>query len=279
MSLDLAEPGTASRVRRLAEVTGFVAAWMALGLTFRLESNAYLLLGIPLTIVFQLVVRRAPIRALWVRAGPHFRLGALGLVIAAVLAVVPGYLLVTATREGAPRVVLGVLLAAMGGAVAAAYAFQSFRRSTGWALLMCLATAGLIAVVLMRFGVAGAAAPPRPPLAMLEIGIRSFLLYLPIVFVLEEVAFRGALDAHVHHPGEPRGILSAIAVSALWGIWHYPIAPPAAALQTIGQLLLLHVPVGVFLSLYWRRSGNLVVPGATHAFMDSVRNATLASSI
>lgn len=279
MSLDWAEPGAGSRARRLAEVTGFVAVWMALGLAFRLESNAYLLLGIPLTIVFQRLVRRAPIRALWLRAAPPFHLHGFGLVIAAVLAAYPAYLLVTAARQGAPRVVLGVLLAAIGGAVAAAYAFQSFRRSTGWALLMCLATAGLIALVLMRLGVAGPAAPLRPPLAMLEMGIRSFLLYLPIVFVLEEVAFRGALDAHVHHPGEPRGILSAIAVSALWGIWHYPITPAAAPLQTIGQLLLLHIPVGVCLSLFWRRSGNLIVPGATHAFMDSVRNATLASSI
>jgi membrane protease YdiL (CAAX protease family) len=32
------------------------------------------------------------------------------------------------------------------------------------------------------------------------------------------------------------------------------------------------VPMGVFLSIYWRRSGNLAVPGFAHAFGDAVRN-------
>jgi len=30
--------------------------------------------------------------------------------------------------------------------------------------------------------------------------------------------------------------------------------------------------VGVFLSLSWRRSGNLAVPAMVHAFIDAVRN-------
>jgi hypothetical protein len=33
------------------------------------------------------------------------------------------------------------------------------------------------------------------------------------------------------------------------------------------------VPVGIFLSIWWRRSHNLGVSGFTHAFIDSVRNA------
>ena len=45
-----------------------------------------------------------------------------------------------------------------------------------------------------------------------------------MTFVLEEVAFRGALDAHVHHEGEGRGWQSALFVSALWGLWHLPIS-------------------------------------------------------
>ena len=270
--------GVSSLFRRLAEVTAFVAVWMALGLAFRLDGNGYLLVGIPLTLAFQVLVRRAPIRALWLRDAPPFRLGAAGILIAAALLVVPGYLLVVTARQDAPRVVLAVLLAAMCGALAAAYAIRAFRSSTWWALALCLATAGVIAVVLMRLGAAG---PParHAPAAMLAIGVRSFLLYLPIVFVLEEVTFRGALDAHVHRAGESGGVLSALAVSVLWGLWHYPIAPAGSLAVTIGQLLLLHVPIGFFLSFYWRRSGNLAVPGATHAFMDSVRNATLSSTL
>jgi hypothetical protein len=46
------------------------------------------------------------------------------------------------------------------------------------------------------------------------------------------VAFRGAIDSHVRHPGERHGlgstvygIVSAIVVSVLWGLWHLPIIP------------------------------------------------------
>jgi membrane protease YdiL (CAAX protease family) len=58
-------------------------------------------------------------------------------------------------------------------------------------------------------------------------------------------------------------------VSVLWGLWHHPIVPQA----TILQLLVTQVAVGPFLSLFWRRSGNLMVPGFAHALTDSVRNA------
>jgi membrane protease YdiL (CAAX protease family) len=38
------------------------------------------------------------------------------------------------------------------------------------------------------------------------------------------------------------------------------------------QLLVVQGLVGPFLSLFWRRSGNLMVPGFAHAVSDSVRN-------
>jgi membrane protease YdiL (CAAX protease family) len=41
----------------------------------------------------------------------------------------------------------------------------------------------------------------------------------------------------------------------------------------VPQLLIPQVLIGVPLSIYWRRSGNLAVPAFTHAFIDSVRNA------
>ena len=62
---------TGSGQRYLA-VTLFVAAWMAGGWLFRLDPNVYLLLGVPLPVLFQWLVRRRPIRALWVReASPY----------------------------------------------------------------------------------------------------------------------------------------------------------------------------------------------------------------
>ena len=57
----------------------------------------------------------------------------------------------------------------------------------------------------------------------------------------------------MQHPGEGNGvsstiygITSAIFVSVLWGLWHHPIVP----LATILQLLVTHVAMGPFLSLF-----------------------------
>jgi len=80
-------------------------------------------------------------------------------------------------------------------------------------------------------------------------GLESFFEYLPMVFLLEEVWFRGVLDSHLYH-----------SVSALWGIWHYPIAGPQ---PSIISLLVVHIAIGTLLSRAWRRSGNLLVPGTS----------------
>ena len=120
--------------------------------------------------------------------------------------------------------------------------------------------------------------PPHrhSPATERPVGTDSLLLYIPALFMVEEVAFRGAIDSHVRRPGEGHGvsstiygIVSAILVSVLWGLCHHPIVPQA----TIVQLLVVQVATGPFLSLFWRRSGNLMVPGCAHALNDSVRNA------
>jgi len=64
----------AGRIRRAAEITAFVARWIVLGIGFHLSANAYLLLGIPLTVLFQWFVRRAALRSR-VRDAPSSRLG------------------------------------------------------------------------------------------------------------------------------------------------------------------------------------------------------------
>jgi membrane protease YdiL (CAAX protease family) len=94
--------------------------------------------------------------------------------------------------------------------------------------------------------------------------------------VLEEVFFRGMLDTYVHLPGEARGLGSAVFVSALWAIWHLPIVPASGAVVIPG-LLVVHVAIGVPLSLYWRRSGNLAVPATAHAFIDALRNVLVGT--
>ena len=177
-------------------------------------------------------------------------------------------------------------LAAIVGAGAAAYALGQFRRETWRYLGLCLATAGLLGVLIIigvwagdrtALPIAGRLGPDTLQ------GIESLLVLIPVMFVIEEVAFRGAIDSHVRPPGERPGIgsstvygiASAIVVSVLWGLWHLPITPRPpyeSVILWVFAVTHLEVVVGPFLSLFWRRSGNLMVPGFSHATMDSVRD-------
>jgi hypothetical protein len=78
-----------TRVRRFLEGTAAVAVWIALGLAFHISPNGYLILGVPITIIFHLYVRRTPLRAMWVRDAPPFRLGVVGVVVALLLMLLP----------------------------------------------------------------------------------------------------------------------------------------------------------------------------------------------
>jgi membrane protease YdiL (CAAX protease family) len=110
------------------------------------------------------------------------------------------------------------------------------------------------------------------PAHMLLIGVQWFLLFFPISFIIEEVSFRGAIDSFVQKQGEGSSWFSAFFVSALWGLWHLP-AMPHATVVTALVLVIFHCILGVPLSFAWRRSGNLAVPAAVHAFVDAFRNA------
>jgi membrane protease YdiL (CAAX protease family) len=146
-------------------------------------------------------------------------------------------------------------------------------------LLLCIVTGGAIGSAIMVAAAAGAAPSHQPAWSKALVGLGSFLEYVPALFLLEEVWFRGVLDSHLHHRGESRGILSAIYVSALWGPWHYPISAEPYQLEkllpTVLTLLLVHIPIGALLSRSWRRSENLLVTCVVHALIDGVRNALL----
>ena len=182
-------------------------------------------------------------------------------------------------------------LVAIVGAGAAAYALGQFRRSTWRYLGLCLATAGLLGVlifavphILAGWSDASTALPTGGRLGPAAlVWIEQLLLLIPVMFMMEEVAFRGAIDSHLRHPGESLGvesstvygIVSAIVVSILWGLWHYPISPlpHVSVIEHVALLLPLQVAVGPLLSLFWSRSGNLMVSGFAHATIDSFRNA------
>jgi hypothetical protein len=265
-----------TRTRRILETTGIVVIWVALGISLHLSVRAYLLLGIPLTAAFQWGVRRQPLRALWVRDAVPFRLDATGWAVALLFAIAPVYQFVRDVQARSPSTFKLFDLAAVGGAFAVAYALRNFRREMLKPMLLCLATAGVIGILIMVASGFGVGFAHRSFTQRFAIGLGNLLMLIPVSFVLEEVSFRGAFDAHVHHPGETRGFLSALLVSGLWGLWHLPVVLGQAPLPALlPQLLAVHCFIGVPLSVYWRRSGNLFVSGSTHALIDSVRNALL----
>jgi membrane protease YdiL (CAAX protease family) len=271
-----------STLRRCAEASLAVALWIALGLTLRPDPNSYLLLGVPITIAFQLWVRRRPLHTLWVRDAPELRFDRRDAITAALLAAAPGFVLVRHLlnpRTGIDWVRSAWMLAAIVGAFGAAFAFRRFGRATLGQLARCVAVTGAIGIALdVSTWLARDPTPPITAAVVLNFVV-WLLLYLPVAFVLEEVFFRGALDAHVHRPGDARPLATAAFVAALWGLWHLPINaardPAARELMWASApvLIVVHVIFGVPLAIYWRRTGNLAVPATAHAVINAVRNA------
>jgi membrane protease YdiL (CAAX protease family) len=277
------DPARVSPVwRRCTEAALAAALWIGLGLALRPDPNIYLLLGVPITAAFQLWVRRRPLHTMWVRDAAEFGLDRRDALVAALLAAAPGYVLarhLITTRTGVDWVRSGWMLAAMAGAVGAAFAFRRFSRWKLGQLLRCVAITGAIGIML-NVSTWLAREPTAPVTAAAALnGVVWLLLYLPVAFVLEEVFFRGALDAHVHREGDARGLATAAFVAALWGLWHLPItaARDPAARELIWAsapiLIILHVIFGLPLAIYWRRTGNLAVPATAHAVINAVRNA------
>lgn len=269
--------------RKYIEVLAFVAVWMAAGWIFRLDVNAYLLLGVPLVALFQLFIRRQPLQKLWARDATSFRLGLVGIVLAALLILAPGYDLVVVALPRRLWVVALWLLCALAGAVFAAFALRHQQASATRRGLRGFVVALLIGIAIMAAGALARHHSIGFPLPKLFFLLKQFLLYFVVSFALEEVAFRGALDSHLYQPpsnGQAIGSpwLSAIFVSALWGVWHLPTlsipsAPAFAA--AIPALIIVHTLVGVPLSFCWRASGTLVLPAAAHALIDAYRNTIL----
>ncbi len=269
--------------RKYFEVLAFVAVWMAAGWIFHLDADLYLILGVPLVILFQLFIRRQPLRSLWARDAASFRFGLAGVGIAALLILTPGYDLVVFALPKKLWIVALWLLCACAGAVFAAFALREQRASAARRGLSSFIAAVFMGTVIMAASAAarhGSIGIPLPKLVPL---FKQFLLYFTVAFTLEEVAFRGCLDSHLYRAqnnGEKSGSawFSAIFVSALWGIWHLPTLPISSApafAAAIPALILIHTLVGVPLSFCWRAGGTLVLPAAAHALIDAYRNTVL----
>lgn len=265
----------ADRIRRSAVIALVVGLWTALGFALELDPVPYLLLGIPFTLVFQVVVARRPIRTMWVRDGRPLRLDRAGMVIAVGLALLP--LAVTAMGIAGGRV-LDVAYGLVGvvGAVPAAYALRAMDVHARRALVRSVLTAGVVASALfaldavLRDGVVVV-----DPTAATQAFAVSLLLYVPMVFIIEEVFFRGALDPYARG-SRHQDLGAAVWTSLLWGAWHLPLVMAGADVARIAITIGYHLVIGILLTLPWWRSGNLSVPGLTHALIDAVRDGIAA---
>lgn len=266
---------------RYTQAIIFVGIYIALGFVLKLDSNVYLLSGIPLMLVFQMAVRKKPIYQLWVRDATDFHLNRTAWVLAVLFAIYPAYALTkTAMLPQFDWSVVVMCPVAILGAVATGYSFSRFTKNTFRNFFLCVAIAGTVGVLITGI------------IAFVSIhflhkafqpnfirGVKWLLLYIPLSFALEEVVFRGMIDTHIHPDVQKRSLASAFFVSVLWGLWHLPITSPtlgikAFALKT-GFLIFAHSIVGVPLSIFWRRSGNLAVPAFTHSLIDAIRNIIL----
>lgn len=261
-----------SPTRRGAEAAAFVGLWVALGYALPVGSDAYLLLGVPLTVAFQLGVRRRPLRELWVRGATSFRVDGRGWLVAGLLALAPLWHVVHAVSDGA-WTSAGWWSCGVAGAVLAAFAL---RASTLGAVLRSALLPTLVGSVGMAafYGTAQVVGGGvLDPLVVVGTIAKYVAFYFPVTFVLEEVTFRGSLDTHVD--AGRNGRASAVFVSALWGLWHLPVSGGLPLPLLVAELLAWHIVVGVPLSRSWRRSGNLAGPALAHSAVDAVRNALM----
>jgi len=263
-----------SRSRRLAEGFAFIAVWVGLGCLLPGGAEAYLLVGIPLTVLFQVVVRRRPLRELWVRGPTRSRLVRRDLAVTGLLAAAPVYSGLHLVDGGKP-VVIGWYAAAVLGAAAAAYALRSTSLRAMLRSAALPTVVGVVGNVIVIGAVQTLDGTSVDLLRTVGSVLKWLVIYFPATFVIEEVAFRGALDSHVHHPGEGRGRHSALFVSVLWGLWHLPVADGMPLPLLVGSLVGWHCLVGIPLSLAWRRGGNLAGPAFAHSAVDAVRNGLL----
>jgi membrane protease YdiL (CAAX protease family) len=249
----------------------FIIVYIALGFLFEQGTIAYLLLGIPLTLLFQGVVVKQPLHKLWMRDKDSFHLNTFGWVITACFLVFPVYQLIQSVSHNTLTLVnLGFYTAIMLGAFGAGYCYSNFTKKTVSYFLLCFVITAALRMSLYFFPFLFGKDEFHPDYIR---AIKSLLTYIPVVFVVEEVVFRGMLDSYVHTSKEGNGLVSAFFVSVLWGLWHLPLAyngEKAIWLVALGSILI--ALWGIVLSIFMRRSGNLAVPGFSHALADAIRD-------
>lgn len=263
-----------SKARRYIECTLFVLAWMGCGSFFHLGGSGYLLLGVPLVVAFQLLVVRRPLQQLWARNAQSFRLNAGAIAMASAVLLVPAWAYACGIRS------YGIMfLVAAAGIIPFAIALRHQSRPR---LISALPSFGAALIVgcgwFATLAIWGGSSAHSVGFAATKIPIlfSDFFCITLAGFVVEEVAFRGAIDSHVASAAGTRldALFSAMFVSLLWGIWHLPLGflYPSRDLGFIGVALLINILLGTPMSYCWRKSGTLILPSMAHALCDAYRN-------
>jgi len=263
------------RLARAVVATLVVGGYMAIGFAFGLGAEAYLLLGIPITIGFQVLVVRRPLRSLWLCQAPPMALTPRSMLAIVALAIAPAMTAVSGARDG-DLAVVGWGLAAVVGAVGAVYALRAMDRDAVRSTIRTTLITGSILVGIMIAYRLATGGFNENVVAAITTTVISLAIYLPAVFVMEEVLFRGLIETYLHGPTPGQDHASALYGSALWGIWHLPVVFVTLGVLTIPYLVFVHTILGYFFVTSWRRTGNLAGPGIAHAVIDALRNGVAA---
>lgn len=268
-----AENSSGLSVYRYLAVTAAVGIEIALGFLFHMGPNAYLVIGIPITVLFQIFVARRPLRELWLLGGQTIKWDSVTVLLLALFLIGPVQTIVSAFKAGNWTVTVygfATIIGAAGAAIAFRALGKSNLRELGVILLLIISV-GLFRL-LTDLGVKAQGAGGPEIASRVWTAIQSLLFYIPASFVVEEVFFRGALDSHLHRHERGKGWLSAAYVSILWGLWHTPIVNPLT-LRLFFEIVAAQLVTGLILSWIWRRTGNLAMNGTFHAVLDAIRNA------
>ena len=260
-------------IRRYLECAAFVVLWMMCGFYLHLSPIAYQLLGLPLIAGFQLAIAGRPLAQLWARDAERFRLDRRTLALAGILAVACAALLLLGragrVARGSERLMVFWPLCV--AAIPAAFALRQQRAAD---LRRALAVIVFAVVIRVAWQVTSATYDGTltfPP-GKLPGFFTDFLCEFVGLFLVDEVAFRGALDPHLETAGTGRlhAWSSAVFVSILWAVWHLPAYHPTAKtflqlFRDVGPQSFFTVTWGVALSFCARRSRTLAPSAMLHA--------------
>lgn len=262
-----------TKLARYAITAIAVGLYVGIGFLLKPDANTYLLIGIPITVLFQAFIARRPLRELWLRHEQPLRFDRWTVAWLVLFLIGPILTFVTGIRFGNwPVTVYG--LAAVFGAVGAALAFRVLGPANLRQLGLLLALTILLGLARLLLQPSSAGAQDLAPSQRLLEGVQSLLFYVPALFIVEEVFFRGALNSYLHQGESGAGWPSAVFVSVLWGLWHTPIIGPLSLIIVL-QVVVVQLVIGLILSWYWRQSGNLAMPATIHAILSALRNALM----